>query len=203
MKIKKYLNENFPELKLEPPLFYNWETGIRFELGDPKEDNQQKYIDGAYQRATELFKATHDKNDEIMIVSYVDRMKIHPDKDKYKTKLFTRYIKDKKTKYKLQIEDLPFHSPEDDEKNEYFTRCFYVKCKTLDIDPFHLLKSYLHTDMARIYFINMNKNTIFHVYDDRGCDIIASNKESIRDIYENFNKWILDYDREQVEELFR
>ncbi|MCM3639930.1 DUF3885 domain-containing protein [Priestia aryabhattai] len=43
---------------------------------------------------------------------------------------------------------------------------------------------------------------IFHLYDDRGCDILASNKESIRFLYEEYNNWILDYNREEIDLLF-
>ncbi|MEH6930498.1 DUF3885 domain-containing protein, partial [Priestia megaterium] len=53
-----------------------------------------------------------------------------------------------------------------------------------------------------IYFINLSKKMIFHLYDDRGCDILASNKESIRFLYEEYNNWILDYNREEIDLLF-
>ena len=33
MLLKDYMNEHFPKLELKPSLFYNWEIGIRFELG--------------------------------------------------------------------------------------------------------------------------------------------------------------------------
>lgn len=29
----KFLKEIFPNLELRPALFFNWDTGIRFELG--------------------------------------------------------------------------------------------------------------------------------------------------------------------------
>ncbi len=32
MLLNDYMNENFPQLILRPPLFYNWEIGLRFEL---------------------------------------------------------------------------------------------------------------------------------------------------------------------------
>jgi len=33
MLLNDFMNDNFPNLQLSPPLFYNWEIGIRFELG--------------------------------------------------------------------------------------------------------------------------------------------------------------------------
>jgi len=53
-----------------------------------------------------------------------------------------------------------------------------------------------------IYFININKKLIFNMYDDRGLDIVASDIETLRPIYENHKDWILDYDRAQIEKLF-
>ena len=40
--------------------------------------------------------------------------------------------------------------------------------------------------------------TNFHVYDDRGCDLLATSPETIRDIYDKYNDWILDYDRNEL-----
>ncbi|MEI4525718.1 DUF3885 domain-containing protein [Priestia megaterium] len=57
--------------------------------------------------------------------------------------------------------------------------------------------------MIFIYFINLSKKKIFHLYDDRGCDVLASSKESIRFLYEEYNNWILDYDREEIDLLFK
>lgn len=54
-----------------------------------------------------------------------------------------------------------------------------------------------------IYFINLTKKVIYHLYDDRGCDILAADKETIRFLYEEYNDWILDYDRDEIDTLFR
>jgi len=43
---------------------------------------------------------------------------------------------------------------------------------------------------------------MFHLYDDRGADLVASEKSAIKDTYVKFNKWILDYDREKIEAVF-
>ena len=43
---------------------------------------------------------------------------------------------------------------------------------------------------------------IYHFYDDRGCDVIASNKEDLHQLYIACHDWILDYDRDQIDQLF-
>ena len=54
-----------------------------------------------------------------------------------------------------------------------------------------------------VFFINIKKETIFHVYDDRGRDLLATQLETIRDIYDKYNDWILDYDRNEINEVFK
>ena len=74
---------------------------------------------------------------------------------------------------------------------------------------FSLLKAICNQDMGleprifhRVYFININRKTIFHVYDDRGCDLLATSSATIRDVYSRYNDWILDYDRPEIEKVF-
>ena len=56
--------------------------------------------------------------------------------------------------------------------------------------------------VSNVYFVNSNDCVLFHVYDDRGADLIAADKEVLRPIYEKYNAWILDYDREQIIKIF-
>lgn len=35
----------------------------------------------------------------------------------------------------------------------------------------------------------MSKQTIFHIYDDRGCDLLATSLDTIRGIYESYSHW--------------
>lgn len=42
------------------------------------------------------------------------------------------------------------------------------------------------------YFINIHRKTIFHVYDNRGCDLLAASSNSIKDIYRRYNDSFLD-----------
>ncbi|PEJ10508.1 DUF3885 domain-containing protein [Bacillus toyonensis] len=41
------------------------------------------------------------------------------------------------------------------------------------------------------------------IYDDRGCEVIAKNKEIIRALYEKYKEWIPDYERESIDSLFK
>ena len=68
MLLNDYINENFPNFSLRPPLFYNWEIGIRFELGVgwDRENNYENspYVQRVYKRAITLFESLHTREKE-------------------------------------------------------------------------------------------------------------------------------------------
>ncbi|MFS0762295.1 DUF3885 domain-containing protein [Peribacillus phoenicis] len=202
------MNENFPNLELSPPLFYSWKTGIRFKLGVDYDSDyayeNSPYLQGVYKRAITLFKSLHSHNDDIyIVVDVID----YGDGFKHKSKTFSRYINEKSILYRLN-QKTTFHG--DDEEGTYKTHRFTLKCKTSDFKYIPMLKAICNQDMGirpsifnRVYFININRKTIFHVYDDRGCDLLATSPETIRDVYDKYNDWILDYDRNEIDEVFK
>ncbi|MEC1735271.1 DUF3885 domain-containing protein [Bacillus mojavensis] len=208
MPVNEYVLENFPGLRLAPPLFYNWQIGIRFEIGVGYNVNaaylHSPYIDNAYKRAVTLFKSLHADNDDIFVIA--DAVGFGGGRG-YKTKLhiFSRYIREKAVLKKLQHIAVSYTCSDDDDK----THRFFLRCKAGDVRYIPMLRAICNQDMGikpsislNIYFINIKKRTIFHLYDDRGCDILAAAAETIRDMYETYNSWILDYDKEKINRLF-
>ena len=55
---------------------------------------------------------------------------------------------------------------------------------------------------SSVYFANTEDVYLYHVYDDRGADLVAESKELLRPIYHNFYPWILDYDKKRIDKLF-
>ena len=49
---------------------------------------------------------------------------------------------------------------------------------------------------------NTEEVYLYHIYDDRGADLVAERKETLWPIYHNFNQWILDCDRKEIDKLF-
>lgn len=52
------------------------------------------------------------------------------------------------------------------------------------------------------YFVSRTTGVVFHMYDDRGLDIMAPRPEPIRAIYREFTDWILDHDRQRIDATF-
>lgn len=130
----------------------------------------------------------HSQTDDIFVVMDVndfDRGK----QIKCKLRNFSHYI-EKSLLYRLKHQAKPYVFPEDDEEGIYKTHRFSLKCKTSEFKYKPLLKVICNQDWGispsifhRVYFINSNKKTIFHVYDDRGCDLLATSTDTIRYIY--------------------
>lgn len=192
------MEERFPNLWLAPPLFYNWEIGLRFELGNPKEEDDKVYFDRVIKRAKALFSALHNADDELFIVAH-DYQLVGVKRKGKRPKLFTSYLRDKNVKYRIQHRIVPHE--EDD--MEVCKHQFSLRCQVKDLHHQRLVEALFNAAMPWIYFVNLTKGTIFHIYDDRGGDLVAAKKETIEGIYNKYNNWILDYDRDKMDELFK
>ncbi|WP_396136137.1 DUF3885 domain-containing protein [Brevibacillus brevis] len=40
------------------------------------------------------------------------------------------------------------------------------------------------------------------MYDDRGLDVVSNHRGALAPLYTKFNSWILDYDREKIDQVF-
>ncbi len=212
MQLTDFMNENFPNLELRPPLFYSWNIGMRFELGVEwkREDDypNNPYVLGCYQRAITLFESMHSPTEDIFVVLDVNDFAKGKNLRR-QLKNFSPYV-DKSLLFKINHQVLPYLFPEDDEEGTFKTHRFILKCKTADFKYVPLLKAICNQDLGlkpsifhRVYFINISRKTIFHVYDDRGCDLLATSTETIRNLYKRYNEWILDYDRPRINQVFK
>ncbi|MOA57505.1 hypothetical protein D3C78_1816990 [compost metagenome] len=84
-----------------------------------------------------------------------------------------------------------------------------IDCKVRDVDYQNLLKAICNQDVGikpsiyhDVFFLNLDRGVIYHIYADRGCDVISSSIIELKDIYTKFNEWILDYDRESIKKTF-
>ena len=50
-----------------------------------------------------------------------------------------------------------------------------------------------------VFFVNVTKDIIFFIYDDRGCEVIARDVDRIRPLYVKYNDWVEEVDRKRIE----
>lgn len=208
--LEEYLKGHFQNLILRPPLFYNWDIGIRFELGNPDQYQLDKasYMEQVYHRAVRLYTALHGADDELYLVTNAHfAEKRSP--WRRKINVYRRYIRNNAVLRQLQHTVIPYVFADEFEIHDVVTNRFILKCFGRDLQYRSLLQAICNHDVRirpcihhDVFFMNITRGTIFHVYDDRGCDVIAESKHVLTDLYEEYNEWILDYDRARIEQIF-
>ncbi|WP_349408510.1 DUF3885 domain-containing protein [Pseudalkalibacillus sp. SCS-8] len=213
MQLELFLQKYFQGLTLHPPLFYSWEPGIRFELADPsltlEDARNQRRIE---KRAFTLFDSVFENEDDLFMVKDFHCPKGDVVLQKRPLRFHKKYVKEHKALYRLKHRIVPSVYGEEND----VTHRFIFPCRKNHIKYRKLLMAIAAEDSTNsnrllkkpkyaynVYFINVTKKIIFHMYDDRGCDVIAADKKEILYLYETYNEWILEYDREQIESVFR
>jgi len=207
---KQFLADYFGGLKIRTPLFFNWKFGLRFDL-QVGETNTDEYFFEVIDRATKLFEASFEADDNLIIVFLDYRYKRR--KIRFSNYTF-RQIQDlKKSEVNYLITKRLYEpSDKDDIRN-----IALIKVITNRINYKNILTAIGNTDFPprstrldgnsvltskEIYFINVDKKLIFHMYDDRGLDIISANIETLMPIYRKYNRWILENNRSNIDKLF-
>lgn len=189
---------------LENPIFYNAPVGIRFEIGGEDEiyikkgllrklKANPKYIDAACRRAMRIWKALPQNNWLLRIDVY---SQIEMDKVCKKLQL---------DKSKELVKRTYFEEEEDVTHYELYWA--FDETKT---SIGRLIKEIVLADLgglnslaSAVYLLNPKEKLLYHLYDDRGLDLVAKDKAKLFIIYEKYNEWILAYDRELIDDIFK
>jgi hypothetical protein len=208
--IQDYMQSNLQGISLEPPLFYNSDVGIRFELGVPyKGLEEPSYFETIKKRSEALFESVFSENDELYIVRKTYEPKPPYESIKPGVNVFPRYVDTEFTKQVVCFEEKPDYDEDSNHLSGYF-KGYSLLCPLNQVDYKGILKAIGYADFPSmgtyisdgIYFIHPKDNIVFHMYDDRGLDIVAIRTEELMKLYNEFNEWILDYDKEKIEGIF-
>ena len=199
-KLEKFLKDNFNGLKLVTPLFYNHPISIRFDLQTDTENAE--YFNNVRDRAATIFNAAFGDNDNVYVV--IQRATFNRSKIRPKNYLFRQISNPKEIDFQKLFRPYPpeWHI-------EKWNRAI-IKTVTSDINSQNIIKGISYKDFPtsgkaifeEVYFINLDRKTIFNMYDDRGCDLLAADKDTLLPIYEKLNHLILDHDRKKIDEKF-
>ncbi|ODG93397.1 MULTISPECIES: DUF3885 domain-containing protein [Bacillaceae] len=176
---------------------------IRFELGLIQLEGKQ-YFEEMNRRAITILNSMIDKDDELLLILNINRLR---NSKRIVIPNIKRLMRCKKQIYGLKCETLPFEFDEEDVEME--TKQYSLRVKKDDIRIAYLIQLIGNKDFAKkpmingsCYLLNLTKETLFHMYDDRGCDVYGIEKSSLIPIYKNFKSWILDYNRIQIDRMF-
>lgn len=205
-----FLNDNFNGLTLKSPLFYNWDASLRFDLQPNAEiivsGDMNEYFHEVQNRAIQIFKSIFSNEDEILIVLYQFKWRSRK-KIKQSNFVFKQITDLNKSNVEFTVVKRLY---EPNDNDDIWNRAI-VKTKVANLNYKELLKAISYSDFPsnkpsiqfETYIINITKKIIFHMYDDRGLDVLASNKKTLAPIYRENKDWLLDYDIKMMQERLK
>lgn len=204
--LKEQIEEELKLLGLDSlkhPIFYNCNYGIRFEIGVGDVYNadmipRKEYVEDALKRAMTIYNYGVKLPAILMWEVYPNE----EDKSKFES-LFSKKV----------IPILPQEESSQNFENDNdvikYTQ-FYWDIKKSKIPMDILFREIILGDLggsvdfiSSIYLFDVENHVMLHLYDDRGLDIVAHDKNKLEAIYQKLNSWILEYDRKQIDKIFQ
>jgi hypothetical protein len=188
--LSEFMFSHFNRVDFGGDLFGQWPVGIRFEIG----------ISQVY-RASRLYELAFAKAANCILVSqeWMEGTEIA----RRATPLFsTQGIFPTKLSELQTVDISPF------DEAEY--RLTWTRFQPFTFDAVCMFQSIANREQAgspaisgKVYVIDPSNCVIMHMYDDRGLDIIATELDTLRPLFETFNEWVLDNQRHRVDFRFR
>lgn len=199
-KMKKAIGQ-FGLKDIVHPVFYSCDFGIRFKIGvgeiyDNLKNVNSEYVATALNRAVELFNVALPTPSLLMWEIYPQTAE---DEDWLMNELENRIS--------LGVP----HQRTIENDNEVTIRRIrlYWDLEKIDLEYQRLFKEIILGDLggfphlvSSVFLFDLNCCVMFHLYDDRGLDIVSKDKETLIALYRKFNSWILDYDRKIIDARF-
>lgn len=203
MHITKLMDEHYKGLSLTPDIYHSLDFGIHVELGEDiyqfNDDGtlNMKMFHAVYTQVDEIFPLLFSKTDDVIVV--VNSYPNETNKTAYPN-FFRRYVKDQRRKYTLHLHEFTWIFDED----EIIVQQMELFCKVSDLKIEFLLKTLIHEDFRSlkpqlrktnclyapdIFIVNVRTNCIFHIYDDRGCEIMNSDVILHKELVDYFKEW--------------
>ena len=192
---------------LEHPLFYHAPVGIRFEIGgeEPiyldrraaKLKTNPAYVQGALERAAAIYQA-------LPAVPNLLRIDGYPDEEPAESLLAVI-----RQRAGLPAPDEQFPATELDEDGDTHAQVqFYWDLSKTSFQPELLLREIILGDIggwngfvSSVYLTGPGP-FLYHLYDDRGLDVLGGSQKLLLPLYHQFHDWILEYDLEKIDQIF-
>lgn len=197
-ELSAFLHDKYPDL--------NHEKHIRFELGEPFENGTNDRINQVSYRVSTVFESIFSCDDTVFMFIKDWESEDHMFGNTTPLYLYSLFNSNNMETEIIKEED----ENEDGEKIYHEHKLHTKKLKVSEIDYKKILTGIGNYEQGRepsigqsVYFISIDKNVIFYMYDDRGCIIYSDTSRNIKFLYEDFNEWIVDYHREYIDSIFK
>lgn len=201
LALNDFFGKHYPKSKLNDPQSIGGRIFLRFELGDLLPNGTKERVAQATKRASTLFQDCFQHSDQLWMLIYDYENEIWIPSPPYEDYLY-------------QLLDLPMETEAitigEDELDQYSFHRKVLKIPLKKIPFEKILEAIANLEMGfepfvsqRIFFIDPKTRHIFYIYDDRGCLIFSTGTQSIEHLYLDYNKWLVDFDREAIERRFQ
>ncbi len=194
---------------LKHPVFYNAPIGIRFKIGGEEDVYMKENSSNEYTYAPDYVLAALKRAETIYTnlpcSPHILRIDGYPDEE-------------------VSAQELIFDIcnaaglPQPHEQVSMFLQCeedvitqlqLYWDLRKASFRSEILLREIIKADIggysgfaSSVYFADTKNSVLFHLYDDRGADLVAARKDTLYPVFEQFGDWILDYDRDRINSIF-
>lgn len=198
------------------PYFYNNPYALRCELGIG--DTSEEYLSQAKKRVLEIYKILFNKKADAIIFNqwiYDWSDSGSAEKDKYgdnaseiieerldsETRAL-RFLLENMMNYRhVSIKGLKtYDAPGDDDIRRNRIVCYADDKGFDDLDL--LERQIVDNNNSEVSLVSFENECILSVYDDRGCDIVFSTHEKMREFYHLLEPFFLEYDREVMKKRY-
>ncbi len=199
---RKYMAATFPCVRLDSYPIGFGDVYLRFELGGDHPSGSDERITQAMERSVSLFQECNGVDDDMVLiikdwgVSGEEALLSEP--SGYLYSLIRGFHKKEAF---VEIID-------GDEYCDSYRQFLYATTFR-DLDYSGILKGITHLEQGRtprinevVYFINKANNTVFYMYDDRGCLVYSDVPDKLHRLYSQRNDWLVDYDRAHFDAVF-
>lgn len=204
MSIREQIEEKFGGKAFERPLFYRYEGGLRFELSE--DGNYLNQFLTAHQKAMrvcrQVFRACEDITICVKIfggktlLSRLSALRelrgagLLPETDKEHWSQFDEEWRGDEDYADSLWHYIAFNAPK-----EYLINALWCALAS----DFGFIKP---NPMAAVYLFNLTQDVMVFPYDDRGMDVVGPNQHFLKELYDAFGDYLLEYDREAMDASF-
>ncbi len=164
---------------LKQPLFYNYSNSLRFEIA-VSDLKPSDYI----LKVLTLFNTIFSKDDDIMMI-----INCYEDHDLYDCMDHNHCLK-------LIKENLY--------EDDGLSTQYIYPLKVVQINHKKIFERIINNDLglkpstdSDVYFVQLEKDIVFHLYDDRGLDI-TGNTTILKSLFKTYKGWLLEYDMDSM-----
>ena len=204
MNIRAQIEDKFDGKAFKRPLFYNYEGGLRFELSEG--GNYLNQFLTAHRKGMEICSPVFGGCEDITIC-----IRVYGSKRLLSCLSTLKSLREAGLYPTSEKEHWAEFDEEWDGDEDYTDSLWhFIAYKAPSENLINALWCAFSSDfgniepnpMADIYLFNLDKEVMVFPYDDRGMDIVGPNKQFLKEQYDKFGKYLLDYDREAMDAVF-